>query len=289
MAFVTCVTWPELSDSDRLAASALETRGVSVSAVPWNDPGRGLDGFGAAVFRSCWDYHHDARAYLLWLERWELAGTRFWNPPELIRWNLSKRYLLDLERRGVDIVPTVLLEQRAARRLRALLAERGWARAVVKPAVGASAHDTTLVTPASATEVARAIDAGHIRRPVIVQPFVEAIQTRGEWSVVFVDGVRTHAVLKRPAAGDFRVQAYHGGTWARAEPPPEVARAAELALAALPVPPLYARVDGVEAAASGEPRFLVMEMEVHEPALFFTVAPEAAEALAEAIVRRLAG
>lgn len=39
------------------------------------------------------------------LNRLEAAGGRIWNAPPLVRWNLTKRYLLDLEAEGVPIVP----------------------------------------------------------------------------------------------------------------------------------------------------------------------------------------
>jgi len=118
---------------------------------------------------------------------------------------------------------------------------------------------------------------------VLVQPFVEEVRTRGEWSLIFIDGALTHSVLKRPAADDFRVQSHLGGS-TRAEPaPPAVADTARAALRALPAAPLYARLDGVETAAG----FLIMEVEVNEPGLFFTHAPAAASTFAEAIRRRL--
>lgn len=119
---------------------------------------------------------------------------------------------------------------------------------------------------------------------VLVQPFVEEVRVRGEWSVVFVDGDMTHAVPKRPQPGDFRVQPHLGG---RVETPPlpaAVPEAARAVMAALPLPPLYARIDGVETASG----WRLMEVEVNEPGLFFTHAPAAAERFADAIVRRLA-
>jgi glutathione synthase/RimK-type ligase-like ATP-grasp enzyme len=154
---------------------------------------------------------------------------------------------------------------------------------VVKPVVGASGHDATLVTPGRAHALAAAIDEGRIRRPVIVQPFVEDIRTRGEWSMVFIDGELTHSVLKRPAQRDFRVQSSYGGTFGRANPPQVVAESGLRSLGGLATAPLYARVDGVETGAG----FLVMELEVHEPSLYFGVAPEAARVFAEAILRRI--
>lgn len=280
---MTCRAWPGISESDAHAARALEARGVTVTGLAWNDTDARFSGFDAAIFRSSWDYHHAPEAYLSWLARWEGAGVRFWNPPDLVRWNLTKRYLLDLGQRGVSVVPTVVLDEPASSHLPAVLAGHGWRQAVVKPLIGASGHDATLVGPGDVHAVAAAIDGGRIRRPVLVQPFVEAIATRGECSMIFIEGEMTHAVLKQPAAGDFRVQSSYGGTLARAVPSRAMAAVAQQALAALPAAPLYARVDCVEA----ETGVLVMEVEVHEPGLFFGVAPEGAVRLADAIVRRL--
>ena len=116
------------------------------------------------------------------------------------------------------MVPTVYLDGDEPDALPALLAARGWDTAVVKPVLSASAHDTVLVGPGDAGAVARTMAAGGIRDPVMVQPFVEEIRSRGEWSLVFIDGTFTHAALKRPAAGDFRVQPRFGGTLHRERP-----------------------------------------------------------------------
>jgi glutathione synthase/RimK-type ligase-like ATP-grasp enzyme len=279
--FVTCLAWPDISVSDAFVARALEARGASVTGLPWNGAGARFDGFDAVVLRSSWDYHHAAPAYLAWLTRWEAAGVAIWNTPRLIRWNLSKAYLLDLERAGVPIVPTLILDEEATR-LPAIMAEHGWDLAVVKPVLSASAHDTRLVPAEGAAAVASAIGDGHIRRPVMLQPFVEEIRTRGEWSLIFIDGRLTHAVLKHPGEGDFRVQPRFGGRAARAEPAPTVAETGRRALAALPEPPLYVRIDGVETARG----FTIMEVEAHEPGLFFNLAPAAADIFAEAILHR---
>src|SRR6185369_7208054 len=176
-----------------------------------------------------------------------------------------------------------VLDHPAAIHLPAVLAERGWRKAIVKPVLGASAHDATLVELGDCSAVAAAIDDGRLRRPLLLQPFIEEIKTRGEWSLVFIEGALTHAMVKRPGPGDFRVQQHHGGTSARAQAPPALERAGIMALEALPFAPLYARVDGVETGDG----FLVMEVEVHEPGLFFPAALEAAHAFAEAILRRL--
>jgi glutathione synthase/RimK-type ligase-like ATP-grasp enzyme len=281
--FVTCRTWPEISESDRLVQRALEARGAAVEGRAWNAPGAAWGDFDAIVLRSNWDYHFEPVAFLDWLDRLERTGARIWNPPALVRWNLSKAYLLELAAAGVPTVPTVILEDETRAGLEAVMAARGWRRIVLKPVVSASAHDARLVSAATMDDAVAALASGGTRRPALVQPFVEEIQTRGEWSLVFIDGGLTHAVLKRPAAGEFRVQPRLGGT-VEALAPPDGARAvARAALAALPGAPLSARIDGVETA----PGFLIMEIEVNEPGLFFPYAPAAADRFAEALLRRL--
>ncbi len=98
-----------------------------------------------------------------------------------------------------------------------------------------------------------------------------------------IDGALTHAVLKHPAVHDFRVQPSLGGRAERADAPAAVVTAARRALALAPAETLYARVDLVETDRG----VLLMELELIEPGLFLADAPEAAERLADAILRRL--
>jgi glutathione synthase/RimK-type ligase-like ATP-grasp enzyme len=274
--FVTCLRWPDISASDRLAADALERAGVSVVAEPWNRPGAAFDRYDAVILRSSWDYHFTPDDFVAWLDRWEAARVSLWNRPALVRWNVSKRYLVDLASAGVAVVPTVVSDRRS---VATVVDARGWSAAVVKPVIGASAHGIEIVRrgAADAPDPARGGDQ------VLIQPLIEEIRTAGEWSVVFVDGEMTHAVVKRPAAGDIRVQAQFGGVAEPATPPALVVAGARQAVDALPVAPLYARIDGVVTRDG----FLVMEVEVNEPALFFQHAPAAAERFAAAILRRL--
>ncbi len=280
--FVTCRAWPEISASDRLVADALAPRGVHVEGRAWNEPGAEFAGFDAVVLRSNWDYHLEPDAFLAWLDGIERAGVRLFNPPALVRWNVSKRYLLALAAAGVPIVATTVLDRPTRETIEAALARHG-APAVLKPAIAASAHGTRLVTAATLDDTMRTLAAGVLVPPVLVQPFVREVQSRGEWALVFIDGELTHAVLKRPGPGEFRVQGHLGGRAEAATAPPGVVAAARAALSALPAPPLYARIDAVEAAAGP----LVMEAEVNEPGLFFTHAPAAAARFAEALLRRL--
>ncbi len=199
--FVTCLTWPDISDSDRHVQRALEARDATVEARAWNAPEADWGGFDAIVLRSNWDYHFEPDAFLDWLERVERAGARVWNPPALVRWNLTKAYLVELALAGVPTVPTVIVEDETRAGLESVMAARGWSRVVMKPVISASAHDTRLVSAATLDESVAALRSGVIRRPVLVQPFVEEIQSRGEWSLVFIETemtMRSGRARRRP-------------------------------------------------------------------------------------------
>ena len=87
------------------------------------------------------------------------------------------------------------------------MAAHGWVDAVVKPAIGGTARHTLHVGRvglASAREHLRALVAGE---DVLVQQFAAAVVAGGELSIVAVAGAVTHVVRKRPADGEWRVQA----------------------------------------------------------------------------------
>lgn len=282
IAFVTSTAHPDLTPDDRLAVAQLERRHARVAAAIWNDPSIDWAAFDAIIIRSTWDYHHRAAEFRAWIDALEAAGAPMWNPPAVLRWNMEKTYLRDLERAGVPIVPTEWLEQGTNPDLGGLLAKRGWMDAVVKPVISAAATRTWRVSHATVLDVgvqfAESLDAGD----VMVQPFMPEIQTRGEWSLMFIDGDFSHAVRKMPTEGDFRVQTGFGGRSITDQPDGEVIRAARRVLDVAPSPWLYARVDGIETDAG----FVLLELEMLEPALFFSHTTSGAARFAEAVVGR---
>jgi len=279
VAFVTCRQLPDIHDDDGLAADVLRDRGIPVVSAVWDEPAADWRRYRCVVIRSTWDYHHHQDRYAAWLRRCADDGVRLWNPPATVLANMNKRYLSDLEQRGVDVVPTEYLDVGHGQSLRGLLERRGWDRAVVKPAVSASAYRTWRTTTATADRDQAAFEEDSARHEVLVQPHVDEIATRGEWSLVFFAGEYSHATIKRPAAGDFRVQEELGGHSAPAEPPDHVIESARHILSLSPSPLLYARVDGIERGQ----RFMLMELEINEPYLFLGSSPGAAVRFANAI------
>jgi glutathione synthase/RimK-type ligase-like ATP-grasp enzyme len=287
IALVTYDARREVTDDDRLFAEALSRRGESVHAVSWSDRTASWGTFDAVVVRSCWDYFHRASEFHAWLDRIEAEGARVHNDVRMLRWNAEKTYLRELEARGIPVIPTRWIDGGSQTTLRQLRSDTGWAELVVKPTVSGGAHRTWRSAPDAETvddaRLAEMIDAG----AVMVQPLVREIEREGEWSLVFVAGAYSHAVLKRPDSGDFRVQREHGGTLEPAEPSAAVIAAAESVIAAIPLDaeaPLYARVDGCIVGG----RLLLMELEVLEPELFLRCAPDSANRLADALLTRMA-
>ncbi|HTQ08925.1 MAG TPA: hypothetical protein VMI31_02525 [Fimbriimonadaceae bacterium] len=269
--FVTTSVLPAMPGSDLLTATALETLGHEVRSVRWEvDDPTGLD---LLVFRSCWNYHLVEAEFRRWLGT--LGSLRVVNSPEIVSWNLDKRYLLEVGQHA-GIVATEIVEDAMPAEIALLCQSRGWERAVIKPAVGSTAYRSRrLLTKIDFESLSDEDVAG----AMLVQPYLEEIETNGEYSLMFFGGEYSHAVIKRPASGDYRVQEEHGGSTARVEPEAGLREAAHRALGASPAKPAYARVDLVRTAAGP----LVMEVELIEPELYIEHAPEAAGRFAQAL------
>jgi len=281
VALVTYAELPDLNPDDHPLRAELEARGARAHAVRW-DAAVDWRRFDVVVLRSCWDYHRRTAEFRDWLAAQERAGTRLWNPAAVVRWNLDKSYLRDLRVAGVAVPDTVWIEPGSAPDLAGVVRSRPWERAVVKPRISLSAHDTWVTDRAAAAGDQERFAQLVRERGVLVQEFVPEITAAGELSLVYVDGRFSHAMCKRARPDDFRVQHQYGG---RAEPVSASAsarRGAEQALAAVPGLWLYARVDGVER----DGRLIVMELEVIEPELFLLWSREAVVRLTNAILTR---
>jgi glutathione synthase/RimK-type ligase-like ATP-grasp enzyme len=276
----TAADQPDITPSDRLYAQALERRGATVSGAPWNGPRAAFAGADAVIIRSTWGYYRTSEAFREWSEAMA-AASRLFNPIGLVRWNLRKDYLDKLTAAGVRVPQSHIVAAEPAA-IDAAFGRSGWQRAVVKPATGASGYGVELV---ARDEIAAAVDRlpDHARSGgLLVQEFLPEIE-EGELSLVYFDGLFSHAVRKRPPSGEFRVNSRFGATRSLEIPPASVVEQGAAALGALPQQPLYARVDGVVREAA----LIVIEVEVLEPSLFMDFHPPSAEHFAAATLARL--
>jgi glutathione synthase/RimK-type ligase-like ATP-grasp enzyme len=233
--------------------------------------------------RSTWDYFPRLAEFSPWLDT-AAAQTRLFNPAELVRWNLDKRYLRALAREGVNVVPTRYADVGKRHTLAAIMDAEAWEEVVFKPVVSGAARLTYRVGR-DTLDAHEAVFARCLAdEAMMVQSFEPAVLGEGELSLIVIEGRTTHAIRKTAAAGDFRVQDDHGGRVHAHQPGADERAFAEAAVAACPSLPLYARVDFVRA---GEGGFRLMELELIEPELFFRFYPPAADALADALMQRL--
>jgi glutathione synthase/RimK-type ligase-like ATP-grasp enzyme len=256
-------------------AAALASAGAEVSPVPWTDPGD-LSAFDLALPLVVWGYHLDYAAWLAFLDGAERERLPLINPPTLLRWNGDKAYLAELSDAGVSTVPTLVVESCCDADLEEARRTFGSDWLVIKPSVGASAKGAHRLGPNDD------LPADSRKKSMIVQPLIEEIARTGEFSLMLFDSEYSHAVVKRPKRGDFRVQEYHGGETRRCDaPPPGAIELAQAGLAAAPAAAAYARVDIV---ADDEGTLRIMELELIEPALFLDHASDGGAAFVRSIL-----
>lgn len=281
LGIVTCDKCPTLIPSEKPLIPLLRPAGIDASPVIWNDPLADWSAYDALLVRSIWDYHLHADDFQAWLSRLDQSGIPVWNPVDVLRWNHHKFYLRELEARGVAIAPSLFFRRGDKYALDRVLAA-GWPEVVIKPAVSASGYRTHAF-PAASAQAKRHVEEAAAHGDFLVQPFLASIRDKGEVSIIFLGGKFFHAVLKRPRAGEFRVQAEHGGHEVPYAPPPEIIRAGETILEKTGKPLLYARVDGLVEGS----QFVLMELELIEPDLFLDTAPGSVNRLAEELVNCL--
>ena len=271
--FVPAPDYPEESDwAYEVEAAVLLRAGFSVEARPWTEPGD-LAGFDLVMPLVAWGYHQDPPRWHALLDRLEQEAVPTLNPVPLLRWNSDKRYLAELGAKGVATIPTRLVEALDG-------AELGYAREefgeelVIKPPVSASAYGTHRLGPNDPLPP----DAhGQV---MLVQPFLRSVSAEGEYSIMLFGGRFSHSIVKRPKAGDYRVQPHLGGTELACAPPDGAIDLAHAALAAAPAEATYARVDMVR---DNEGELAIIELELIEPALWLQHAPDGGAGFASAV------
>ena len=283
VALVTCEAFANLYEDDQLLVSALAELGVASAPAVWSDTSVDWTSFDAVVIRSPWDYFERVREFRAWLDARIAERARLCNAAEILEWNFDKSYLQDLARAGVALIPTICIARNERADIPALARARGWNDIVVKPSIAGGAWRTYRFHLDEFDRHAADIAATLADRGVLVQPFLPEIQSAGELSLLFFDGVFSHAVCKRPKAGDYRVQFQFGGTSDNVEVSADLIAQARLCIAHAPAPTVYARVDGI--VKDGQ--FLLMELEIFEPLMFLSRHPDAPARFARAILNHL--
>jgi len=281
-AFLSMASLEKFVCYDALLYAPLQRYGWHSETVDWRDHSIDWNQFNVVVIRSCWDYQNDPAQFLAVLATIENSSAKLANSLNVVRWNLSKIYLRDLETQGIPIVPTAWFHELDVATLPPLFTHWQTPEIIIKPVISACADDTFRLTPSILTQQAAALALLFQKRDCMVQPFIPAIVTEGEYSLFFFGDEYSHTILKTPKSGDFRVQEEHGGQLQSIEPEAILLELSRAALAAIPEPTLYARVDWVRT----DNGFALMELELIEPSLYFNMDAESAERFARVFSSR---
>ncbi len=270
-AFLTMDTLDGYVSDDELVYQPMRELGWHIDSVSWHRTGVDWSQYDAVLIRTTWDYHKNHEKFLETLNAISLSGTRLVNPFELVKWNIHKTYLRDLEWKGIRIVPAFWPERIDREQLYFALDEFGAEEIVVKPLISAGARNTFRIRYDDAGSVVEEAVNTLAGKECMIQPFMQRVLTEGEYSVFYFGGSYSHAVLKTPKQFDFRVQEEHGGIIRSVViPDPILLEQSQRVLNVLDRLPLYARVDWVR-DQYGE--YCLMELELIEPSLYFRTDP----------------
>ena len=259
---------------------AFRAKGLDLCVIDWEAPLSAFDGVDFVQVGSTWNYWDKVEEFLAKLDAIQEHGITLANAPDLIRWNIKKTYLQELEANGARTIPTLWRETVTEKGVIEALQVFECNQIVVKRQIGAGADGQELISRHGLPGPNWVF--GH---PAMLQPFLPAIASEGEISLIFIDGAFSHALLKRAASGEYRIQSLYGGTEEDLSPSADDIAAAQRVLDAVPFPtPLYARIDMLRMDDGG---LALMEAEMIEPYLYPQQGPQLGELLAEAILKRV--
>ena len=268
---------------DHLLDKPLLELGWTTELVSWKATNVNWNDFDVGLIRTPWDYQDDATKFLSVLQAIEDSSAVLENTIDIVKWNINKKYLQELEQKAVHIVPTVWQEHFDYERLLSCFDEFSTDQIVIKPCVSANADNTYWLTKDKAFDLQQEFSQVFAGRDFMIQPFMESVINEGEFSCFYFDGQYSHSILKTPKDNDFRVQEEHGGRLALIEPEDKLLSQAQHAINQLSTTPMYARVDFVR---HGE-QFAMMEAELIEPSLYFNMCEKSAPLFAEIFAKRM--
>lgn len=195
---VTCAEFPNLQSDDEGLLDALSDRGLDPHVVRWDDKSVDWSDSAAQVTRSVRDYPHRRKEYLQWAH----SVPRLLNHADIQEWNSDKHYLQELQKLGLKVVPTTWIEpDRGLSKHQVHSRFPASGDFVVKPAVSSGGRDMGRYTANTVSHrqkaLAQAMDLLASGETVMVQRYIDEVDEHGEMSLVYINGLMSHAVKKR--------------------------------------------------------------------------------------------
>lgn len=257
----------------------MQAMGWTVDALPWRTEGVDWNLFDAVYIGTPWDYPDDPEHFMRVLESIDQSSAILVNDIALVYWTIPKSYLRDLEDRGASIVPSIWCDEFDVETLDAAFSQFCVDRIIVKPVISTNATDTFLLGRETFSNLVTQLCEKFADRPYVVQPFVENIQSEGEYSLFYFNNVFSHAIQKIPQPGDFRVQEEYGADVIATEPEAALLKTGNQVMQFVDPVPVYSRADFVRGP---DGHFLLMELELIEPSMYLRMDAEAPRRFAEA-------
>ena len=295
----TCADFPDLDDDDRGLPDALRARGIEPRVAVWDDPDVDWSQSGTVVLRSVRDYATKGN-YSRFLQ-WARSVPRLANHPDVVTWNSDKHYLTRLSEWGVPMIPTMWLEPEAGyskHQVHTRFPAHG--DFVVKPAVSSGGRGTGRYTATDASSRSAAINDAmhHLRRgrTVMVQRYLEEVDRKGEVSLVYFNGVLSHAVEKAPMLHpSFKsTDQIHEEIVTAREPSEQewlwgerVRKAIHTLIKEVSGRDIQLLFNRVDVVGDGQGGFYLMEVSLIDAGLYLGAAPEALDNFADAIAQRI--
>lgn len=282
-AFLTMDSLEDFFTYDELLLDPLAEFNWEVEFVSWRAKNIDWSRFDAVIIRSPWDYQDEPNVFLEVLETIDRADTHLENKMELVRWNISKTYLQDMQSKGIPIIPTlwpgtwkdidnpdIFFEQLRTSEI------------IIKPVISANADHTYRLKKETMLNKRSELSRIFKNKPFMVQPFLKSIIEEGEFSLFYFGEQYSHAILKKPGEEDFRVQEEHGGSLHSLRPSEKLRSISDATLRHIHPLPLYSRLDF---ALLDDGSFALMELELIEPSLYFNLDPESPQRFAKVFNR----
>lgn len=261
------------------AKTAAKELKIDLVFANWNDEQINWTDFDAAVIRSTWDYVPIRDKFLKKTK--EISNeTKLFNSHEVMSWNTDKKYLLELEAKGVPIIPTKFVHNIEEAK-DAISWAFGKANSIaIKPNVGAGAR---LAGKANSVQEALTFvdEILKAKRVAMIQPYVSSVDDEGEKAIIIINGQISHVAKKVPAL----TVGGHGDAAGSQEITDEIIEIVETVSKAVKEwdDLLFARVDVVRL----DNKLVLMELELTEPWLFMQFRPEAGIDLFKALEKRI--
>lgn len=276
----------ELNEQMGKLEPAFEAEGLKVELVRWREAAERAEEFDAALPLFVWDYFEGNEGDFLSEMAKIDSRTKLFNGFDVLKWNSDKSYLEALSREGAPVIRTLHVDRATERAVNAAFETLETDTLVIKPQVGGGAWRQALYKKGDPFPSKDSLPP----ETAMIQAFLPSVQTEGEYSFLYFGGKFSHAVLKKPKSGDYRIQSIYGGSEGAYSPSTQERETTRNILNNLDFTPLYARIDLLRGQDGG---LKLIELEMIEPYLYLPHSEgeggenKGAKTLAAALAKRL--